>query len=101
VLAQAAEYIVEHAQGVFLWVKLVGEELLAYEEEGYSEEQIFEFLKRLPTELEDLYRRMLERNETERARAPGWDKNTSIRPLRKTPPCSGRTTPYSWYSGQS
>jgi ankyrin repeat domain-containing protein 50 len=61
VLAQAAEYIVENAQGVFLWVKLVGEELLAYEEEGYSEEQIFEFLKRLPTELEDLYKRMFER----------------------------------------
>ena len=61
VLAQATEYIVENAQGVFLWVKLVGEELLAFEEEGYSEEQIFEFLKRLPTELEDLYRRMFER----------------------------------------
>jgi len=61
VLAQATEYIIENAQGVFLWVKLVGEELLAYEEEGYSEEQTFEFLKQLPTELEDLYRGMFER----------------------------------------
>jgi hypothetical protein len=61
VLAQATEYIVENAQGVFLWVKLAGEELLAYEEAGYSEEHIFEFLKRLPTELEDLYRRMFDR----------------------------------------
>jgi ankyrin repeat domain-containing protein 50 len=55
VLAQVTEYIVEKAQGVFLWVKLVGEELLAYEEEGYSEEEIFEFLKRLPTELKDFH----------------------------------------------
>jgi ankyrin repeat domain-containing protein 50 len=61
VLAQATEHIVENAQGVFLWVKLAGEELLAYEEEGYSEEHIFEFLRRLPTELEDLYRRMFEK----------------------------------------
>ncbi|KAF2175452.1 hypothetical protein K469DRAFT_765097 [Zopfia rhizophila CBS 207.26] len=61
ILTQATKYIAENAQGVFLWVKLVGEELLAYHEEGYSEEEIFEFLKRLPTELEDLYRHMFEK----------------------------------------
>ncbi|KAI9869033.1 MAG: hypothetical protein M1813_002856 [Trichoglossum hirsutum] len=57
--AQSIEYIVENAQGVFLWVKLVGEELLTYEEEGYCEDEIFEFLKRLPTELKDFYKHML------------------------------------------
>ncbi|KAF2192459.1 purine and uridine phosphorylase [Zopfia rhizophila CBS 207.26] len=61
VLAQATEYIVKNAQGVFLWVKLVGEELLAYEEEGYSEAEIFEFLKQLPTELKDFYIHMLKK----------------------------------------
>ena len=57
-LIQATEYIVENAQGVFLWVKLIGEELLVCEEAGYCEEEIFEFLKRLPTGIEDIYRRM-------------------------------------------
>ncbi|KAK6525307.1 hypothetical protein TWF694_005452 [Orbilia ellipsospora] len=60
-LSEATEYIVKNAQGVFIWVKLVGEELLLYHEEGYFEEAVFVFLKRLPTELEDFYRRMLER----------------------------------------
>lgn len=61
VLAQAMEYIVKNAQGVFLWVKLVGEELETYEAEGYSEERIFEFLQGLPTELGDFYKLMFER----------------------------------------
>ena len=56
VLAQATEYIVENAQGVFLWVKLVGDELETYAKEGYSEEQIFESLQGLPIELEDFYK---------------------------------------------
>lgn len=58
-LDQATKYIVENAQGVFLWVRLVGEELLAYDEEGRAEEDIFEFLTGLPTELEEFYERML------------------------------------------
>ncbi|KAL7791463.1 purine and uridine phosphorylase [Trichoderma ceciliae] len=60
-LAQATEYILENAQGVFLWVKLVSEELIRSHEEGYSEEEVFELLKVLPTELEDIYARMLEK----------------------------------------
>lgn len=60
-LTQAVEYIVENAQGVFLWVKLVGEELLTLQAEGCSEENIFEFLKSLPTELEDFYMRMFKK----------------------------------------
>ncbi|KAM0248141.1 hypothetical protein ACHAQJ_009586, partial [Trichoderma viride] len=60
-LAQATAYIVDNAQGVFLWVKLISEELITSHEEGYSEEEIFEFLQQLPTELGDLYARMLEK----------------------------------------
>lgn len=60
-LAQATEYIVKNAQGVFLWVKLVGEELLTGVDEGYAEEDIIEFLEKLPTELEDMYKLMFER----------------------------------------
>ncbi|KAF2175014.1 ankyrin [Zopfia rhizophila CBS 207.26] len=66
VLAQATEYIVENAQGVFLWVKLVGEELETYAAEGYAEEQIFEFLQRLPMELKDFYTLMFKKMN--------WDK---------------------------
>lgn len=59
-LKQATEYIVENAQGVFLWVQLVKKELLAYDEAGRcAEKDIFDFLKSLPTELEEFYQRML------------------------------------------
>jgi hypothetical protein len=61
VLARATKYIVENAQGVFLWVKLVGGELETYAEEGYSEEQIFESLQGLPTLLEDFYKLMFKK----------------------------------------
>lgn len=59
-LDQATKYIAENAQGVFLWVQLVKKELVAYDEAGRcAEKDIFEFLKSLPTELEELYQRML------------------------------------------
>ncbi|KAF2183392.1 hypothetical protein K469DRAFT_690132 [Zopfia rhizophila CBS 207.26] len=67
VLAQATEYIVENAQGVFLWVKLVREELLACKEQGYSEEEFIEFLKGLPRELEAFYTLMFERMNTNKS----------------------------------
>ena len=60
-LIQVREYIVENAQGVFLWVELVGKELLAYDKSGYSKEDIIEFLKCLPKELETFYEPMFER----------------------------------------
>ncbi|KAF4462855.1 purine and uridine phosphorylase [Fusarium albosuccineum] len=56
---EAMHYIMKHAQGVFLWVRLVGEELLTCQERGCSEEETFEYLKSLPTELQDFYRHML------------------------------------------
>jgi len=72
-LAQAAEYIVKNAQGVFLWVKLVGKELLDCEEQGHSEKDILEFLKQLPTELRDFYTLMLERMTIDKSNLPNKD----------------------------
>lgn len=60
-IEQARKYVVDNANGVFLWVRLVGEELLAYDEQGCAEEDVFEFLKSLPTELDEFYRRMLDK----------------------------------------
>jgi hypothetical protein len=56
VLHQAQKYIIEHAQGVFLWVHLVGNELIRYIETGYSRREIFTFLQGLPKELDGLYK---------------------------------------------
>ncbi|KAF8241415.1 hypothetical protein K440DRAFT_572220, partial [Wilcoxina mikolae CBS 423.85] len=65
ILGQATEYIVTHAQGVFVWVGLVQKELLTYVERGRNVEGIFAFLKRIPyKELDDLYNQMLERLES-------------------------------------
>lgn len=59
-LEMARDYIVEKAQGVFVWVQLVKKELCAYDEDGLcTERDVFKFLKSLPTELEEFYKRML------------------------------------------
>ena len=59
----AAKYITENAQGVFVWVHLVREELLEYATGGYTKNRILDFLKSLPTELEGIYKRILKRLE--------------------------------------
>ncbi|KAF8543091.1 hypothetical protein BDD12DRAFT_669980, partial [Trichophaea hybrida] len=59
ILNEATEYIVEKAQGVFVWVYLVQQKLLEYSEKGCTKNQIFEFLKSLPTELEAFYEDIL------------------------------------------
>jgi energy-coupling factor transporter ATP-binding protein EcfA2 len=63
ILQEATRYIVEQAQGVFLWVHFVKEELLTYGRTGCSRTDILELLKRLPTELEDLYQLILKNLE--------------------------------------
>ncbi|KAF2191661.1 hypothetical protein K469DRAFT_340481 [Zopfia rhizophila CBS 207.26] len=73
-LAQAKEYIVKIAQGVFLWAELVGKELLDCEEQGYSKKDILKFLKELPTELVDFYTLMLERMTTDKSNLTNTDK---------------------------
>lgn len=60
-LDKATEYIINNANGVFLWVRLVGCELEASLEDCEAEHVIFQRLKQLPTELEDFYQLMLER----------------------------------------
>ncbi|KAF8543474.1 hypothetical protein BDD12DRAFT_726228, partial [Trichophaea hybrida] len=60
-LERATDYVTEHAQGVFVWVRLVKGELQHYAETGYSEKEIFDVLKSLPTELEEYYARILRR----------------------------------------
>jgi hypothetical protein len=59
IVRQAKEYIVQNAQGVFVWVHLVREELLRYARKGCTTNQLFRFLKSLPTELEEFYERIL------------------------------------------
>ncbi|KAL6854499.1 hypothetical protein J3F83DRAFT_754734 [Trichoderma novae-zelandiae] len=58
-LDKATEYIINNANGVFLWVRLVGCELEASIEDSESEDAIFQRLKQLPTELNDFYHLML------------------------------------------
>ncbi|ETR99603.1 ankyrin [Trichoderma reesei RUT C-30] len=60
-LDKATEYIINNANGVFLWVRLVGCELEASLEDCESEDVIFQRLKQLPTELDDFYQLMLAR----------------------------------------
>ena len=62
-LQEATEYIVNNAQGVFLWVALVKEELRSLPEKGYRDREIIEQLKALPTEMEDFYQRILDKME--------------------------------------
>jgi hypothetical protein len=62
-LHKATTYIVDNAQGVFLWVYLVREELRPYAERGYGKKEVFELLKSLPTELEDFYVHTLKKIE--------------------------------------
>jgi hypothetical protein len=64
ILCQATEYIVENAEGVFVWVHLLKEQLLKFAENGCTEKRIFNFLRSLPTKLEDFYRVIL--NELEK-----------------------------------
>jgi hypothetical protein len=56
-------YIVEHAEGVFVWVHLIKEVLLTYHRTGCRRDEIFTYLKRLPREIKELYQHILTRLE--------------------------------------
>lgn len=60
-LTRLTESIVQKAQGVFLWVRLVVDEVIEGLCEGDTVEELEIFLLDLPTELEDLYIRALRR----------------------------------------
>lgn len=53
--------IVEEAQGLFIWAKLVVNELIIAIESGKSADELGEILDGLPSELEDLYTRIAEK----------------------------------------
>ncbi|KAL9077590.1 MAG: hypothetical protein Q9157_003314 [Trypethelium eluteriae] len=55
------ERIVEKAEGVFLWVKLVVDEIVEGLCEGDTDEELETLLSTMPTELGDLYTRALRR----------------------------------------
>jgi hypothetical protein len=57
---ESEEYILENAQGVFLWVRLVKEELFRYIINGCTKKEIFGYLKSLPKELEGMYNLIIE-----------------------------------------
>ena len=61
--AHWATKITENAQGAFVWVRLVRGELLRYASEGYSNDDVIDFLESLPTELEEIYKNTLARLE--------------------------------------
>jgi ankyrin repeat protein len=63
IVSRAKDYIVRNAEGVFVWVHLVREELVSYARSGYTEDQIFSFLEGLPTELEGFYKLTLTKLE--------------------------------------
>jgi hypothetical protein len=56
---RATEFIILNAQGVFVWVHLVREEVIKCSARGYTAKQIVDILESLPKELEGFYRRML------------------------------------------
>jgi hypothetical protein len=63
ILHEARDYITEHAQGVFVWVGLVTNELQLATETGCSDSDVLQLLKELPQELEELYKCMFRRLE--------------------------------------
>jgi hypothetical protein len=58
-LQKARKYILEHGQGVFLWVRLVKDQLIECAEEGARNHEIISTLEGLPTELEGMYKLIL------------------------------------------
>jgi hypothetical protein len=61
---RATEIIIRNAQGVFVWVHLVREEVLKCSARGYTGRKIVDLLESLPKELEGSYRRMLDELES-------------------------------------
>jgi len=58
---QAKGHITTHAQGVFIWVSLVIKELLDYINAFGDKNQFIPFLKKVPVDLQELYKFTLDR----------------------------------------
>jgi hypothetical protein len=64
--AEAQQYIIDHADGVFVWVHLIEKDLKRHSKNGCNQEQLMRILKTLPTDLKKYYEFMLlelKRNE--------------------------------------
>jgi len=57
--AEAQQYIINHADGVFVWVHLIEKDLKRYSKNGCNQEQLMRILKTLPTDLKKYYEFML------------------------------------------
>ena len=58
-MGKIEDYIVKHADGVFLWVRVVGDELENYCKKGLAPRKMLTFLASLPKELEGYYEYIL------------------------------------------
>ena len=59
-MGKIEEFIVKHADGVFLWVRVIGDELENYCRRGLPPNGILRFLEALPKELEGYYEYILQ-----------------------------------------
>jgi len=57
--AEAQEYIVDHADGVFMWVHLIEMDLKMHSKNGCNQKELMRTLKDLPTDLKKYYELML------------------------------------------
>ena len=73
-LSGLIEDIIDKAEGVFLWVRLVSDELIEGLCEGDSIEELRDLLSGIPNELEALYTRTLRRPNRTQSRAPAKSK---------------------------
>jgi hypothetical protein len=78
ILSEARNFIVQNAQGVFVWVGLVKSELLYYAETGFTEAEILHALRDLPPELGGFYKLMFDRLQKRQSR----DIQTGIKLFR-------------------
>ncbi len=69
-LSSLVENVIEKAEGVFLWVRLVSDELIEGLCEGDSIEELKDLLSGIPSELEELYTRTLRRPNRAQLRVP-------------------------------
>ncbi len=73
-LSSLVENVIEKAEGVFLWVRLVSDELIEGLCEGDNIEELKDLLSGIPSELEELYTRTLRRPNRTQLRAPAKSK---------------------------
>ena len=73
--------ITEKANGVFIWVRLVVDELIDSFSDGCSISKLREFLSHIPEELEDLYKRIIAR----RKRSYAYESYVMIQVLLRAP----------------